>query len=214
MPRNATGIYLAAAEVAAGLIGDPLITARWSEPSALTEFAVSGLAGHLARQVIMVPALLNREIPPDPEVIGVLDHYARVPWVDAALDDEANVSVRRTSDAEAADGPAALARRTTEAITQLTTRLPAEDPRRPVYLPWTGWALTLEDFLTTRVLEIVIHADDLAVSIGAAGPDMPDEATDTVLVLLTRLAVRRHGTAAVLRALSRKERAPATITAF
>ena len=214
MPRNATGVYIAAAEAAAGLIGDPLITARWNEPSALAEFAVSGLAAHLARQVIMVPVLLNREIPPDPEVIGVLDHYARVPWVDAALDDEANVSVRRTAEAEAADGPAALVRRTTEVIAQLTTRLPAEDPQRLVYIPWSGWALTLEDFLTTRLLEIVIHVDDLAVSVGTAAPDMPAEATDTVLVLLTRLSVRRHGTAAVLRALSRKERAPATITAF
>jgi hypothetical protein len=161
-----------------------------------------------------VPALLNREIPPDAEVIGVLDHYARVPWVDAALDDEANVSVRRTAEAEAADGPAALVQRTAEIINELTTRLPAEDPRRLVYIPWTGWALTLEDFLTTRLLEIVIHVDDLAVSVGTAAPDMPAEATDTVLVLLTRLSVRRHGTAAVLRALSRKERAPATITAF
>jgi hypothetical protein len=60
----------------------------------------------------------------------------------------------------------------------------------------------------------VIHIDDLAVSVHTPPPQLPDEATDTVLVLLTRLAVRRHGTAAVLRALSRKERAPATIAAF
>jgi hypothetical protein len=41
-----------------------------------------------------------------------------------------------------------------------------------------------------------------------------EQATDTVLTLLTRLAARRHGPAAVLRALSRAERAPATIAAF
>ncbi len=35
-----------------------------------------------------------------------------------------------------------------------------------------------------------------------------------VLGLLTRLAVRRHGPTAVLRALCRSERAPATIAAF
>jgi hypothetical protein len=214
MPRNATGVYLEAARAAAGLLAAPALAAGWTEPSALREFAVSGLAGHLARQVTMVPGLLSRETPRDPQVIGVLDHYARAPWVDAALDDEANVSVRRTSEREAADGPAVLAKRTSDAITRLEEILPAQDPARLVYIPWSGWALTLADFLTTRTLEIVIHVDDLAVSVGTEPPDMPDDATDTVLVLLARLAVRRHGTAAVLRALSRKERAPATITAF
>jgi hypothetical protein len=221
MARNATDrravtiaeVYLDAAGRAAGLIASPAITARWDEPSALAEFAVSGLAGHLARQVIMVPDLLRRETPENPEVIGILDHYARAPWVDAALDDEANVAVRRSSDAEAADGPEALARRTADVVARLNAVLPGEDAARLVYLPWTGWALTLADFLTTRLLEIVIHADDLAVSAGGQ-PGMPDEAVDTVLVLLTRLAARRHGTAAVLRALSRRERAPETIVAF
>jgi hypothetical protein len=39
-------------------------------------------------------------------------------------------------------------------------------------------------------------------------------AADAVLVLLTRLAARRHGTPAVPCALSRSERAPATIAAL
>jgi hypothetical protein len=43
---------------------------------------------------------------------------------------------------------------------------------------------------------------------------MPPQVTDTVLVLLTRLATHLHRPHAVLRALSRAERAPATIAAF
>jgi hypothetical protein len=35
-----------------------------------------------------------------------------------------------------------------------------------------------------------------------------------VLTLLSGIALRRHGQLAMLRALSRRERAPATITAF
>jgi hypothetical protein len=208
-----TEVYRAAAGAAYDLIASPSVAASWEKPSALAEMAVGGLAGHLARQIIMVPELLRREVPDDPEVIGILEHYARAAWVDAALDDEANVSVRRTADAEAADGPVALARRTAETIGALADVLPDADPARLIYIPWTGWSLTLTDFLTTRLLEIVIHTDDLAVSVGTE-PAMPDEATDTVLVLLARLAVRRHGTAAVLRALSRRERAPKTIVAF
>jgi hypothetical protein len=48
---------------------------------------------------------------------------------------------------------------------------------------------------------------------GRATPALPQSAIDTVIDLLSRPA-RRHGPTAVLRALSRAERAPATIAAF
>ena len=83
-----------------------------------------------------------------------------------------------------------------------------------MYLPQTGWALSLGDFLVTRMLELAVHQDDLAVSVGLATPDLPDPAFDPVLVLLARLAARRHGQAALLRALARAERAPAAINAI
>jgi hypothetical protein len=124
------------------------------------------------------------------------------------------VNVRRSGDAEAAGGPVVLAQRATEATAELNHVLAAQPNDRLVYLPWNGWSLTFEDFLVTRILEIVIHIDDLAASVQITPPQMPDEATETVLGLLTCLAARRHGTAAVLRALSRYERAPATIAAF
>jgi hypothetical protein len=59
-----------------------------------------------------------------------------------------------------------------------------------------------------------VHSDDLALSVGLATPPLPPEVLDPVFTLLTGLAVRRHGPTAVLRALSRSERAPATISAF
>ena len=59
-----------------------------------------------------------------------------------------------------------------------------------------------------------VHCDDLAHSAGLPTPALPDDVADTVLVLLARLAARRRGMTAVLRALSRAERAPTTITAF
>jgi len=74
--------------------------------------------------------------------------------------------------------------------------------------------MSLGDFLTTRLMEIVVHNDDLAVSVGIPTPEMPARAFETVADLLTRMAVRRHGPTAVLRALSRAERAPETIAAI
>jgi len=81
-------------------------------------------------------------------------------------------------------------------------------------MPWVGWALTLDDFLTTRTMELAVHLDDLAVSVGHPAPDLPDAAFEPVLTLLARLAARRHGQAAMLRALARSERAPAAINAI
>ena len=209
-------LYLESATAAATLISSPEVAARWDEPSALREMTVAGLAGHLARQITRVPDQLSRRepLPEGTEVITVLDHYARVEWIDAPPEAEVNVAIRRDADAEATTGPRALADRTVNAIARLTTMLPAEDGDQPYYLPWTGWALSLAGFLTTRLLEIVIHIDDLAVSVDVPPPPLPEPATDAVIGLLTRLSTRRHGTAAVLRALSRTERAPATIAAF
>jgi hypothetical protein len=87
-------------------------------------------------------------------------------------------------------------------------------PETPVLIPWQGWALRASDLLTTRMMEMVVHSDDLAVSVGVETPEVPPEVAERVLGLLTRVAVRRHGQAALVRALSRPQRAPASVSAF
>ena len=63
-------------------------------------------------------------------------------------------------------------------------------------------------------METVVHSDDLAASLGLATPEFPDEVVSPVLGLLTGLAVRRHGATALVRALTRPQRAPASVAAF
>ena len=211
-----TGIrdaYLQAAASAAALLDDQAVAAAWESPSALPEFSVAGLAGHLARQVVAVPRVLGQPVPAGPPAT-LLDHYDRVTWAGASLDDEANVEIRRGGEDEAADGAAALAARIGVAVEALRTALPAEPADRVVHPSWVSWTLTLDDFLVTRMMEIAVHSDDLAQSAGVATPALPPAVLEPVFTLLTRLAVRRHGPTALLRALSRSERAPATIAAF
>jgi hypothetical protein len=64
------------------------------------------------------------------------------------------------------------------------------------------------------MMEIVVHADDLACSVDLDTPQFPDPVIRPVLDLLGRLAMTKHGQASVVRALARKERAPGDITAF
>jgi hypothetical protein len=205
--------YLQAAASAAALLDDQAVAAAWGSPSALPEFSVAGLAGHLARQVVAVPRVLGQPVPAGPPAT-LLEHYDRVPWVGASLDDEANAEIRRGGEDEAADGAAALAARIGVAVEALRTALPAEPADRIVHPSWVPWTLTLDDFLVTRMMEIAVHSDDLALSVGVATPPLPPAVLDPVFALLTGLAARRHGPTALLRALSRSERAPATIAAF
>jgi Mycothiol maleylpyruvate isomerase N-terminal domain len=215
------GSYLDSAAVAVALLADPAVAAAWDQPSALAEFTVRGLAGHLARQVIVVRELLAAE-PPAGQVVSLLDHYARAQWVGASLDHEASgmahrgdeAAAARGAEAAAARGAAELVRGTAAALAELRAILPGQPDDRLIVAPGGNWLLTLPDFLVTRLVEFTVHADDLSVSVGVPAPDLPPQVTDTVLVLLTRLAARRHGPTAVLRALSRAERAPATIAAF
>ncbi|MEV6375425.1 maleylpyruvate isomerase N-terminal domain-containing protein [Micromonospora musae] len=205
--------YLTAARSAVRLLGDPAVAERWDQPSALAEFGVAGLAGHLASQVFQVEAVLAEPVPAgDP--IGLLDHYARGSWIGASVDDDVNVGIRRVGEGIAQEGPQASAARTAEAVQRLTEGLTREPAGRVVHLARGPWSLTLDDFLTTRLMEIAVHSDDLAVSVGVATSELPVDVFEPVLSLLARLAVRRHGQSAVLRALARAERAPERINAI
>ncbi|SFK31655.1 Mycothiol maleylpyruvate isomerase N-terminal domain-containing protein [Streptosporangium canum] len=205
--------FLSTARSAADLLRDSAVAAAWSRPSALPEFSVAALAGHLAYQILVIPQLLTSPVPQE-ETVALLEHYSRVRWIGADLDDDINVRIRRGGQEISAEGHAALVARVDLALGELDGSL-VSATNRPVRISlWGPWSLVLDDMLITRMMELAVHSDDLAVSVGMAAPTLPPGAVNTVIGLLARLAVRRHGPIDVLRALSRAERAPATIAAF
>jgi hypothetical protein len=203
----------AAAAFAVDLLADPAVARDWAAPSALAEMTVGGLAAHLARQIFNVQRVLAEPTGPEPP-IPLLQHYARVGWIAAGLQDAPNVAIREDSEDAAQAGAAALVASAADAASELRDRLAAEPADRVVLLPWGPWSLTLDDMLITRIMEIAVHSDDLAFSVGLPDVQLPEVAADIATGLLVRLAVRRHGQAAVLRALARAERAPRSIAAF
>ncbi|WP_393083742.1 maleylpyruvate isomerase N-terminal domain-containing protein [Streptomyces sp. LN704] len=205
-----TGAYLDTAAQAVTLLGAPEVAASWEKPSALTDMTVGGLAGHLAYQVFSVaPAVqepASQEAP-----ITLLEHYARAAWIDAPLDGEANAGIRAKCEDIASEGAQVLLERARAALAEQRAALPVVRGDRVVFMP--RWALSLDDFLVTRMMELAVHMDDLGVSVGIAAPELSAAAFDPVLTLLAGLAARRHGQAALLRALARTERAPSAINA-
>ncbi|WP_042414815.1 maleylpyruvate isomerase family mycothiol-dependent enzyme [Streptacidiphilus anmyonensis] len=205
--------YLAAAEAAVSLLAHPSVADAWDEPSALKGYAVSGLAGHLAGQIGVVAKVLDGP-EPDTEPVTLLDSLLQARWLDADQDGEVHRGSRGRGAEYAAAGPQALAARTAETLDRLRRDLPRQSPQRVVQFPWGPPSLSLADLLTNRLMELVVHLDDLAVSVGVPTPELPAAATDAVVRLLATLAARRHGSVPVLRALTRAERAPDSIAAF
>ncbi|MEV0644188.1 maleylpyruvate isomerase N-terminal domain-containing protein [Phytomonospora sp. NPDC050363] len=211
---NATrDAYLTAADSAAALLADPAVAVAWDKPSALAEFGVGGLAGHLAYQVLSVASTLGNPLD-DGELVPLLGHYARGAWLDADIDDDVMVGIRNSGYRIAAEGPQALARTVADEVAALREVFGDVAPDRVVALGRVPWSLTFDDFLMTRTMELAVHSDDLAVSVGLDTPALPPEVTGPVLDLLAALAVKRHGPVALMRAYSRAERAPKTIAAF
>jgi uncharacterized protein (TIGR03083 family) len=207
--------FLDAATSASELLSDRAVATGWSEPSALAGFSVGGLAAHLASQVTNAELALDLEIPDHPHV-ALLDHYARSLWFDGEADDrsQSNQNIVAGGETTAAEGPEAMLARVNRSLARLREELPGQAPGRLGVMPWWTWTLTLDDLLVTRMMEIAVHSDDLAVSVGVPTPTLPPVVVEPVLGLLSQLALRRHGATALLRAYSRSERAPASISAF
>jgi len=139
-------------------------------------------------------------------------HYHRAAWVTSTSPDDPP-NDRSADDAEGALGAPALADRSSAALAAVRGMLAAGIAQDVVPIPWQGWSLRRDDFLLTRMTEIVVHADDLALSVGIRTPEFPAEVFAPVRDLLVRLAVVRHGQSAVISTLSRSERTQ-VISAF
>ncbi|MEZ0580694.1 maleylpyruvate isomerase N-terminal domain-containing protein [Nocardioides sp. MH1] len=205
--------FVTAATTAHELASTPEVRAAWDDESACAGMTVGGLAHHLVHQAVNTVRLLGME-PVAEAPIPLLEHYARAAWVSSAPEDEANVSIRDDADAAAGQGADLVLSQSAAALDRLAPAL--RDHRVPdqVRIPWQGWSLTTGDFLATRAMEIVVHSDDLAASVGLDTPEFPDDVVAEVLRLLTGVAIRRHGQTAVVRGLSRPQRAPSSISAF
>ena len=196
------------------LVARPEVAAAWTEESSCSGMTVGALTRHLVEQSLYVVRLVGPgAVPrPDARTLGLLEHYATSAWVRAPLDDESNRFVVVKSEGQAAEGPEAAVALQAEATADLPGVL-ADAPAQ-MYLPWQDALMATDDFLVTRMMEMVVHSDDLAVSVGVPAPDFGTTVLGPVLGLLSALAVVRHGQDAVVRTLTRPQRAPESIAVF
>ena len=200
-------LFCDAADATAALLDEAALFKKFDGPSALTAFSVRGLAGHLLRAMTSVEGYLEE---PEPEAgrptISAAAYYASVLGVATTnINDDLHRAVRQRGEEAAGNAPGELAGRWAETVTRLRGRLATEPAGRLVKV-YGGLVLDLDDYLVTRLVELVVHGDDLAVSLGVAPPRLDPDATGLVIETLVEVARLRHGDTAVLSALTRRER--------
>ncbi len=197
------GLFLDSLDRTRPLLASDELADGWDRASVLAELSVAGLAGHLVRAAVSVERYLDGDEPIETP-IGPDDYY-HVLRLPSDLDDDMNRAIRDRGLDAAAGGPAALLERFDSSVATLRDRFAAEAAGRRVAVV-AGLVLTLDGYLVTRLVELIVHGDDLAQSLGVATPVYPPEAHATVRDCLVGVALRRHGDLGVLRALARRER--------
>jgi Mycothiol maleylpyruvate isomerase N-terminal domain len=213
MTRPSTGaidvreVFLLAAFQAADVVATPQVAECWSEPSSLAQFTVGGLAGHAYLAARIVDHRLDASISENPTLVDFRESYDLIRVDDEAdLNQESHLRVRQDGEYVARRGAAAVAMKFRELLDHLGSRLAAEPTDRMITASKPGCAVLLDDFLAIRTVEMLVHADDLTVSVGLAPIDMHVDAATVAMVALIGQARYRNGDLAVLRALTRKER--------
>ncbi|MFD0279940.1 sterol carrier family protein [Kitasatospora sp. NPDC127111] len=167
-----------------------------ARPTRLGEWTVRELIAHLAVQIDWVPAHLDDPLEGRPP-LDLLGWVAAVGTVAPLLDEQA----RSKAATEFGGGPASVAEAFREATARLVRTVAGADtydPGRRFEIRFGSMLLT--DMLVTRLVETVVHADDLADAVGLGAFPHDRQALAAVTRLLAdALADRAPGGAVELR---------------
>jgi len=194
--------FLDTAEVFLDMLGMDALDEHWDRPSALDRMTVGHLAGHTSRAILTLSRYIDQPVEGDP-----VDAVAYILTVseDDDIASPVHRGIRKRAAAEADVGREGLIEGTLRALTQLRLRLPETDPSTLIAV-MGGIPIRVDEYVKTRLLELIVHMDDLAASLEIEPPDVSDEALEIVSTLLSTVADVKHGAWAVIRAFTRRER--------
>lgn len=200
-----TRAFLVGARSAARLVASPRVAEAWDAPSALPGLSTGELAAHLARAVLQVVAYRDPSGPGRPATTDAVGYYADLTGT-TEPGSTLNTGVRERARTSAAPGHAALVAGLDAAVAALARDLPSARPDETLAVGHRReQVLLLGEYLRTRCVELAVHLEDLALSLGCE-PGLPPSTAAVAVDVLQAAARRRHGDAVVLRALARRER--------
>jgi hypothetical protein len=200
--RRVRGLVIEAVDAAAALIGREEVAARWEEPSALEGMTVGALCAHLVRAAGATLAYLDRT-DPDARPDGPL--LTPVTYFHAAIDSPIHDRIKEVSASEATAGHGEVAAKCADVAASMRVRF-AEEPTDRLVAALGGRMLLLDDFCRTRLIEVLLHLDDVAASVDVERPVIDAAGPAIVVEIVVGIARMLHGDWAVLHALARDER--------
>jgi hypothetical protein len=198
--------YLGAVDWLIEILDHGDVTAAWAEPTCVASYTVGGVAAHAVHGVLWLEQVLRDTEPTGLRKVTVGEFFGPNRVEGVRDDDSFSAALRSAAEAlrwseERWWSPRALAR----LLAGLLGETPAERAIPVLRVP--GGQVPLHDYLRTRVLEVVVHGDDVTCSIpDIQVPEPPAQSTAVCLEVCLELARCRVGSLGVLRALTRAER--------
>jgi hypothetical protein len=208
LPIEAVDAYLGAVDWLRGLLGRSEVVGAWPEPSAIAGYTVGGVASHAVHSVLWLEQLLKDVEPVGLRAVTLLEYFGpnRVEGSDDT--DPFSASLRAAGEAFAQTGPEIVIAACVTARDELVGLLTNASAARPVpVVRVPGGQVPLGQYLRTRVLELVVHGDDVVCSVaGMTVASPPPDTVATCMDVCLELARARTGDLPVLRAFTRRER--------
>lgn len=199
---TSTELFLAGARTIQEAITDPAVVEAWEQPSVLEEQTVGSLAGHLARTgTFIMDEILDAGAAEGPaDFTDVATFYVTLL---PTADDPIHEGIRARGAALAAQGPAALAATIDERLPGIESQLAAL-PGDHLLTVTGGNAMAIDLYLVTRIVEQVVHLDDLARSVAHDPWPLPAGSYALAARVAVDVALLRHEPQLVVRGLYRR----------
>lgn len=194
--------FLLGVDVVLEAVSDPRVVAAWNDDSILEGQSVGSLASHLARgSVCVVLDYLAVEVATTEINFDSAAEYFAV-LLDS-LTDADHESVRQRGADVAQAGPTQVGEELATKIDELRIQLASQPADRLVSV-YGGTVMRLDDYLWTRIVEQVVHLDDLARSLDIEPWANPPDAEALAISCGAEIGRQRRGGAAMIRSLVRE----------
>ena len=167
---------------------------QWDDPG-LGVWNVRSLAGHAGRAILTVELYLDKPAPDIADLPDAESYYVSV--VSDGMDHYAVADRGVAAGMELGDHPAGSL---SKALVRALGRLAAEPDRRNVAVVG-GRSIRIDEYLRTRVFELVVHTMDLSRATGIRH-DLPPHALEDAAALAARVAARQGVGEALLLAMT------------
>jgi len=201
-PADVVEVFLQGAQVVLEAVSDWAVAEAWDRPAVLEDQLVSGLAGHLVRSGVWVVAeYADAGIPDGPVNFTSAAHYFHTLMTAASSED--HQAIRKRGADFASPGHDEVQQALEHLLEGLGPRLRSREASQLIAVT-RGEVMRLGDYLTTRIVEQVVHLDDLARSVKRGPWSLPPGAGELTIAVGIDIAILRGGNASVIRALYRR----------